>query len=109
MPLLQSQASSGLLMKPQSLPYAQPQWQAKAPLLLLIGHDQAGVQDVLFRLPRAVPGERSRKSEAALLPTGIPRGYSCSNGAHHLQALAPFLVHIIATYSQEPSLAAQAK
>lgn len=72
MPLVQSQPSSRLHVKPQSLSHAQPQWQAEAPLLLLIGHDQAGVQDVLFRLPRAVSGERSRRSEAALLPTSIP-------------------------------------
>lgn len=59
-----------------------------SPLLLLIGHDQAGVQDVLFWLPRAVPGRETRGQSCPALPC-IHRSHSCSARAHCLQALAP--------------------
>lgn len=55
---VQSQASSRLHGKPPSLPVTQPRGRL-SPLLLFIGHDQAGVQDVLFWLPRAVPGRET--------------------------------------------------
>lgn len=60
----------------------------RSPLLLLIGHDQAGVQDVLLWLPRAVPGRETTGQSCLGLPC-IHRSHSCSARAHCLQALAP--------------------
>ena len=87
MPLVESQASSSLPRKvprlPVNLPHRRP-----SPLLLFIGHDQAGVQDVFFWLPCAVPG-REKRGQSCPAPHVIHRGHSCSTKAQCLQALAP--------------------
>lgn len=79
-----------LPVKPQRLPSTQPPGRL-SPLLLLIGHDQAGVQDVLLRFPRAVPGERDKGSELTCpLPHHPPfRGRSRSTRPTCLQDFAP--------------------
>lgn len=64
-------------MKPQSLPSPPQPWGQLSPLLLLVGHDQAGVQDVFLRLPRAVPGETNKRSELShLQPCLAFKGHS---------------------------------
>lgn len=88
MPLVQSQANGRLPGKPPSLPVTQPHGRL-SPLLLLIGHDQARVQDVLFWLPRAVPGRETREVRAALPPHWIHRGRGCSTRAHYLKPSPP--------------------
>lgn len=85
---VQSQASSRLPGKPPSLPVTQPRGRL-SPLLLFIGHDQAGVQDVLFWLPRAVPGRETR-GQSCPAPPSTHSGHSCSTRAHCLQPLPPF-------------------
>lgn len=67
--LVQSPASRRLPGKARSLPVLPPRGRL-GPLLLFIGHDQAGVQDVLLRLPRAVPG-REMKGQSCPAPPAV--------------------------------------
>lgn len=67
--LVQSPASTRLPEKSQSLPVPPPHGRL-GPLLLFIRHNQAGVQDVLFRLPRAVPG-REMKGQSCPAPPAV--------------------------------------
>lgn len=83
MPLVESHANDRLPGKPPSLPVTQPHGRL-SPLLLLIGHDQARVQDVLFWLPRAVPGRETR-GQSCPAPHWILRGHRCSTRAHCLK------------------------